>query len=781
MTDPLAPGQVAFHDDDRPAFPPGPYQIKAAQQLSVATDKYFDQPTVQDFEVRGPQFAIDAGEVSARFPPAEAVGDFSDVLPHVVLTEPTLPWERIIRGTPAGTPWLALLVLDDSEIVSANTVTVAELLRADPGVTKPAIDPSSVSAAVLASQTTALVVTAEVFQALAPQVTELPYLAHVRTANLSGQDSGGAAEQGTFSVVVSARFPDSAAPEGTGGTRNRVHLVSLEGLGPLLAAAAAESGASDRPDSVFGAKPGTGKRPDVALASLVSWSFTSAKAADGTFAGLMGNLISAAGGDAGRLLLRAPVPAASPNLTPAQQAARDRLADGYVPLVYATATGEESFAWYRGPGTPVVPQPLPAKPPPGRYTSADQAVIYVEADGIFDLSYAAAWTLGRALGLSDRSFATALYGFRRTVHQLVDLALSRIQVLGPPAGLAPAGRPAAPAGAIDLAAFADLSPLVAANPVITHFGTLVGAGIGGTVQGAVTALSATTGANAPTIAPAPPAPPPAPMTQVKAFLGQQAGLDLISEAARSAASDHLAAVAGRLARLLRLEGVPFTHLVSDQALLPAESIRFFYLDPGWTGALVDGALSVAVESSRDVYVQEAFDAIIKEAVTEALGEGGTPVAGLLLRSAAVAGWPGMTVTAQAKGAAVPIPVITHPSSNVLLCLFAGVPDTIRLAEPAHGLRFGAQDGPVLELRSPVPPVGKPLADPRFPASGDLTQYFRPAPTGVPGRVLSISALVPALSKRLGGRPVGAADLAVQLVLAPEQLSFSPAAGRGSDR
>jgi hypothetical protein len=458
MTDPLAPGQVAFHDDDQPAFPAGRYRISAAQQLSVATDGYFSQPAAQDFEVRALQFAIDAGEISAQFPPPEAVGDFSDVLPHVVLTEPTLPWERVIEGAPARTPWLALLVLDDSEIVSASTVTVAELLRPDPDVAKPAIDPASVSVAVAASQTAALVVTAEVFQALAPRMTELPYLAHVRTANLSGQESGGPAEQGTFSVVVSARFPDSAAPEGTGGTRNRVHLVSLEGFGPLLAAADGESGGPGGPDPVFSAKPGTGKPRDVALVSLASWSFTSAKSADGIFAGLMGNLVSAAGGDPSRLLLRAPVPAAAPNATPTQQAARDRLADGYVPLVYAAPTGEESFAWYRGPGTPVVPPPLPAKPPPGRYTSADQASVYVQADGVFDLSYAAAWTLGRALGLSDRSFATALYGFRRKVHQLVDLALSRIQVLGPPAGLAQAGGPTAPAQAIDLATFADLSP-----------------------------------------------------------------------------------------------------------------------------------------------------------------------------------------------------------------------------------------------------------------------------------------------------------------------------------
>jgi hypothetical protein len=747
---PLSPGQVAFHDDDVPAFPAGRYRITVTQELSVATADSLGAAN-QDFEVRAPQFALDPGEISALFPPDNAAGDFSEALPHVVLAEPTLPWERTIESAPPGTPWLALLLLDDAEIVSAAAVTVAELLRADPDVVKPAINPASLPASVVATQVTALVLTTDTFRAVAPRVAELPYLAHVRTANLSGQQTGGAAEQGTFAVVVANRFPDSAAAAGTGGTRNRVHLVSLEGLGQLL---------TDT-DTVSG----IGAARKVALASLASWSFTSARAAGGTFGGLMRNL-AGPDGDPARFLLRVPPPSLPPAPTPAQQAAHARLADGYVPLAYATLTGEESFAWYRGPWTPVVAQPLPAKPAPGRYTSADQAMIYVAADGIFDVSYAAAWNLGRSLGLANRSFATALYGFRRVVHQLTDLALSRAAVLTPPAS------------ADDLAAVTDLSALVAANPVTAAFGTLLGGGMGGTVQTAVTALNAKTGDQAPTVAPAQPPPPVPPMTQVRGFLGQQAGLDLISTAAQAAASDGIAAVAGQLAGLLRLDGVPFSHLVPDQAMLPAESIRFCYIDPGWTGALVDGALSVAVESSRDLYVQSAFEGIIKQAVTEALGKNGTPVAGLLLRSAVVAGWPGLAIRATAKGAPakdtdVTITSITALSSDVLLCLFASVPDTVYLSEPPHSLRFGAQDGPVLELRSLVPPVGKQLTDSRFPATGDLTQYYRPAATGLPGRVLSISALVPALSARLGGRKLGAADLAVQLVQEPEQLMFSP--------
>ncbi len=54
-----------------------------------------------------------------------------------------------------------------------------------------------------------------------------------------------------------------------------------------------------------------------------------------------------------------------------------------------------------------------------------------------------------------------------------------------------------------------------------------------------------------------------------------------------------------LARLRLLEGVPFSNLVADSALLPIESIRFFYVDRGWTDALTQGALSVGTVNTGD--------------------------------------------------------------------------------------------------------------------------------------------------------------------------------------
>src|SRR6185437_8026335 len=54
-----------------------------------------------------------------------------------------------------------------------------------------------------------------------------------------------------------------------------------------------------------------------------------------------------------------------------------------------------------------------------------------------------------------------------------------------------------------------------------------------------------------------------------------------------------------LVQLRLLDSVPFAYLVADSALLPEESIRWFYVDRRWTDALVQGALSVSTVNSDD--------------------------------------------------------------------------------------------------------------------------------------------------------------------------------------
>ena len=113
-----------------------------------------------------------------------------------------------------------------------------------------------------------------------------------------------------------------------------------------------------------------------------------------------------------------------------------------------------------------------------------------------------------------------------------------------------------------------------------------------------------------------------------------------------------------LGRLRLLAGVPFSHLVADAALLPIESIRFFYLDRDWTDALVQGALSVGTVTTADRAALTELYGVVRDEIDEAerlvrlpgvdpgaavpTGPAGT-ITGFILRSRLVSGWPGLHV------------------------------------------------------------------------------------------------------------------------------------------
>ncbi|KAM0309261.1 hypothetical protein ACHAPQ_012590, partial [Fusarium lateritium] len=49
-----------------------------------------------------------------------------------------------------------------------------------------------------------------------------------------------------------------------------------------------------------------------------------------------------------------------------------------------------------------------------------------------------------------------------------------------------------------------------------------------------------------------------------------------------------------------LDRVPAHYLISDPSHLPPEALRFFYIDPNWVDAMVDGALSLANHMGQDM-------------------------------------------------------------------------------------------------------------------------------------------------------------------------------------
>jgi hypothetical protein len=107
--------------------------------------------------------------------------------------------------------------------------------------------------------------------------------------------------------------------------------------------------------------------------------------------------------------------------------AQEALETGYIPLLNNLRSGEETTSWYRGPASPV---PTSADPN-GPYLFSDRAIRYdpgpdpdpttgkssQSGTGLYDVSYACAWQIGRLLALSDSAFAQRLFDWRRSLAQ----------------------------------------------------------------------------------------------------------------------------------------------------------------------------------------------------------------------------------------------------------------------------------------------------------------------------------------------------------------------------
>lgn len=171
-----------------------------------------------------------------------------------------------------------------------------------------------------------------------------------------------------------------------------------------------------------------------------------------------------------------------------------------------------------------------------------------------------------------------------------------------------------------------------------------------------------------------------------------------------------------LSSLALLQGVPFNYLVPDEAMLPPESIRFFYLDSNWISALTDGAMSIGRNLSSDtntseMNLQKAIQPAVKKQVRRSLTKrrakafglqatevDSTIISGFLLRSSLVLDYPGIAVDVYPINGtpADPDPQTLTilrweqlgPTSDTLICLVSGDAYRVDIHEPPQGLHYG---------------------------------------------------------------------------------------------
>jgi hypothetical protein len=244
-----------------------------------------------------------------------------------------------------------------------------------------------------------------------------------------------------------------------------------------------------------------------------------------------------------------------------------------------------------------------------------------------------------------------------------------------------------------------------------------------------------------------------------------------------------------LGRLRMLIGVPFEYLVPDDGLLRPETIRFFYVDRNWTDAAVDGAVAAGAYGTRDRVTLQQRHAAVREAVDEAErhqrvgGESVTEtssetanLAGFLLRSRAVSGWPGLHVRGFRGTRRLVIMRMERLAPAVLLVIFDDIPDRMEIEEPRQGIQFGVRAARDAE------PAGSWWVDVRDPATGveaaGSPKERVPFRAGSAG-VLHLTELRRRLTTNHGlivGPTLTSAELALQLLRYPYQQRFGAAPG-----
>ncbi len=722
---------VTFYDHLQPKATAGVYTVTMNHRLTLNGSPVDTEgaqlPRVADrYEVRVAQFTLDPTFVHASYPPADAAGLYTYVLPHITLNRAILPWERELQGRATRAPWLALLVFAEGEVLDDPTAegaftqrTVGELRSPGPGLHGPELS-GELDESV---QCRTIDVPAAVFTAIVPREDELFHLAHVRDVKTAPQrrDDGEILRDGEYAVLAANRFPRA---EG----RYAVHLVSLEGWIGRLA-------------------PGTLPADDaVRLCTLWSWSFTNDPDGSLNPGKLLADLVAPGADHREHLALRlrpdATGRAASPEdraASPEEEHARERLHHGYTAVPYRTLSGEHTYAWYRGPFTPLTAPDVPRAEDDGPYTTADHALIYDPEHGLFDVSYAAAWTLGRTIALADPDYSAEVVETRRELANraatLSALSADRDRALHDPDAL----------------------------PAATALRELADAGFG---RGLVGALKAPLAPEARRSRLAPPARREAPA--LLADPRTRRSLSAVAEARTPTAS-------AWMERLGLLRGVPFNHLVPDPRMLPPESLRLFRLDPGWIRALVAGASDIGAHTSVD----RDLDEVLRARLTRSLGAT-EPVAGLLMNSELVRAWPVFDILASRGPGQVPVKELRrdHLAPDVLLVLWDGLPDRIAIREPGQGIHFGVSAAKRINLRHLTgDKLGEHTGE-QFPATNgpDLFDaHLRPARGSAERDVLDLRGLLPALrtALRLTADPTPA-QFALELVNAPLEQLLLPA-------
>ncbi len=361
---------MEFVPQKRPALKAGDYEVAVSHEIKAGDETKQLTTKGKKFSVRGKRFFLDEADGRFCYPPRGGKGDFGAVLPHIVLKDATLPWQRTACGKEKQTPWLALLLFNDEECKSIveGRQKIGELNRP-----KGWLD----SGENADEQCMTIEVPETILKNIIPSAEDLDWLCHVR--KVSGAAKEDSDDNGTqeYAVIIGNRLPKTDPEE---EIVNRAYLVSLEGYH------------DEKREHWYTPVDGM-----VQLISLKSWQFTCTKKHYSFTAEVkkLNSCVIRSTRDVEDNLLK------------------KMLAEGYTLLAHQMRQGDKSVSFFRGPLTPLSVTDTLKLP----ISCGDEALRLYKDLGVFDVSYAAAWQLGRLLALQNSSFTSLLCRWKRQMRQ----------------------------------------------------------------------------------------------------------------------------------------------------------------------------------------------------------------------------------------------------------------------------------------------------------------------------------------------------------------------------
>ncbi len=392
------PDKITFCEHSLPALKGGKHTISVEQTVDFKDKSSFlvdahkngqkKYEAERSFYVNADRFLLPRGSVKSVFPPRNADGSFGLVLPHVVLADKMLPWVWTLDSAPIRsgdtTPWLALLVFTlEESIPEVVPRRLGDLNKAETGVLcYPGVelsgDVEDLDATVLTID-----IPVDLYREIVPTAAELKYLAHTRVVGVESRKMKSSDQENSpeeYGVVVANRLPRTE--------KTVVHLVALVGMRRYL------------PNSGTALPGGT---EFVRLVSIENWQFLTAEPVE-DFKFLV--LQTLKKDDPSTLRLPS-IPVQSPGQE--DGFIENGLSLGYTALNHFTRAGDQTVSWYRG---PLIPYPAAPNAVTLPAFNSDSLTRYDNQTGLFDVSYAAAWQLGRLLALQDKEFAVSLYNWK---------------------------------------------------------------------------------------------------------------------------------------------------------------------------------------------------------------------------------------------------------------------------------------------------------------------------------------------------------------------------------